>query len=299
MGKRFSLEELKKRYIGFHNRKLTVLDIFEKPKWDSRYGKYYMERWAHCKCDCGNERDFRLSIVIHDDVWSCGCLRDQAAKRNAELARKVLFDKYVYNRRGNTYMMLDNGVVQVDSHSNPDIKFYVDNETWEWFKFFTWSVSRNGYVYTTANYRPYAYHDIIIASPPGYVRDHIDRNRSNNLYQNLRVTTFRGNTINKDYSTRNKSGTVGVQKQGNKWQVSITTKEGLIWESYDTEEEAVQRRKQLEEQHHIVEELVPVPRLILPDGSLNYRNFRFDWYPPTYEPIWQFLGINLVPSFTH
>lgn len=298
MAAKLTLDECKKKFIGFHNRNLTIIDVFVKPRWNSKDGRYYNEKWALCKCDCGNEHSFRLSDVINDAVWSCGCLRNQAVTENIKKAREVYFDKYVYTRRGNTYIDFGNGVTQVDSHANPEIKFYVDTITWNWLKAFTWSVGSNGYVYTSSNYRPFAYHDIIIACPPGYVRDHIDRQRNNNLYQNLRVTTYRGNMINRDYSQIDASGNVkiaGVSFVENRWRVNIRTKERPLYEFYYTQEEAIQRRKELEQEYHIIEEVVPIPRLILSDGSLNYLNFRFDWYPKAYDAIWEFLGIKLVP----
>ena len=50
------------------------------------------------------------------------------------------------------------------------------------------------------------------------VVDHIDRNRSNNNYQNLRWTTYSGNNRNKSTQHNNTSGIKGVKydKKG-KW----------------------------------------------------------------------------------
>ena len=289
-----TIEECKNMYIGFKNRNLTIIDITTRPRNHSRTG-VYMEKIAICKCDCGNIHNFRLSDVIHGAVGSCGCLRDRACKENVKLANQAFKEKYVDQRRGNTFTEFPNGIIQVDSHHNPDVKFYVDKITWNWLKVFTWSISNSRYVTTCVNYRNFTYHSLIIACPPsGYTRDHIDRNKANNTYQNLRITTFRGNMINKDYGNTT-SGTTGIAQYYGKWVATGIAPDGkILRESFDSKEQAIERRKQWEQEYYYIEE-IQTPRLILPDGTLNYRNFRWDWYPREFDYIWNFLGIQIIP----
>jgi hypothetical protein len=51
----------------------------------------------------------------------------------------------------------------------------------------------------------------------GLVADHIDRNRLNNHYTNLRWVTQQRNCYNKTLQKRNKSGMNGVTRSGNSW----------------------------------------------------------------------------------
>ena len=292
-----TVEEAQKKYIGFRNRKLTILDIFTIPRYHSKSKTYYQQKMAVCQCDCGKIHNFRLSDVINDAVWSCGCLRDEAVKENVKIAQKAYFNKYVYNRRGNSYRDFGNGIIEVDSHANPNQKFYVDASTWNVLKVFTWTISQsNGYAYTCVHYMNFAYHTVIISCPPGWVRDHIDRNRSNNTYQNLRITTPRGNILNQDFHPENNMhGYTGLSHTYQKWYVTIRAADGrTIQESCNSKEEAIKRRQELEQEHHMIEQYVPAPRFTLADGSIN-PNFRFDWYAPKYKLFWDFLGIPTLP----
>lgn len=59
--------------------------------------------------------------------------------------------------------------------------------------------------------------------PEGFVIDHIDGNRANNLLLNLRVCTFQENHFNRGKQINNKSGFKGVSfhKQKQKWVAQI------------------------------------------------------------------------------
>ena len=55
------------------------------------------------------------------------------------------------------------------------------------------------------------------AIPEGMVIDHIDRDITNNRIENLRCVTTRTNARNVKIGSRNRSGIVGVSKQGTQW----------------------------------------------------------------------------------
>lgn len=54
--------------IGKKFGKLTILSIFKK-----EVGKNKKVRYAHCKCDCGKEKDINLFNITHNKTKSCGC----------------------------------------------------------------------------------------------------------------------------------------------------------------------------------------------------------------------------------
>jgi hypothetical protein len=58
-------------------------------------------------------------------------------------------------------------------------------------------------------------------NPDDYtVVDHIDRNKTNNMFNNLRWCTYSENNRNATISTKNTSGVQGVQKMKNSWQAT-------------------------------------------------------------------------------
>jgi hypothetical protein len=90
-----------------------------------------------------------------------------------------------------------------------------------------------GYYVVSLNFVSYLCHRIIYELHNGGVGikpiDHVDRNRTNNLISNLRVTTNSVNNRNRSMSVANSSGVVGVSKKVN------TDKSGLVreyWGAY-------------------------------------------------------------------
>jgi hypothetical protein len=83
--------------------------------------------------------------------------------------------------------------------------------------------------------------------PEGLEIDHIDRNRSNNNIENLRVVTHAQNVANSSVRNTSKSGIRGVSKtKTGKWVARITT--GLHYlhlGTFDTKEEAAEAYNKL------------------------------------------------------
>lgn len=63
------------------------------------------------------------------------------------------------------------------------------------------------------------------------VIDHVDRNRSNNAFNNLRIATRRENTINRSSMSKNASGYTGVHRhmRTGRWASSVTVKGKRIY----------------------------------------------------------------------
>lgn len=80
--------------------------------------------------------------------------------------------------------------------------------------------------------------------------DHIDRNRSNNCWQNLRVVSPSGNARNMSLMSRSSSGQIGVtfDKKSGKWYSKITVEyRQMSLGFYSNFEDAVAARKSAEQ----------------------------------------------------
>ncbi|MDD4242820.1 MAG: HNH endonuclease [Bacilli bacterium] len=85
----------------------------------------------------------------------------------------------------------------------------------------------SGYLVTTINYKQYSLHRLAFlymegAFPPEQV-DHIDNNKLNNCWDNLRHANMYQNAQNKPIGLSNTSGVKGVcwDKHNNRWKASI------------------------------------------------------------------------------
>lgn len=85
--------------------------------------------------------------------------------------------------------------------------------------------------------------------------DHINRVKTDNRVENLRWVNNSMNSLNRDFmnmklSKRNKTGKIGVRFKDKKYEVYIGTKNRKIYGGrYNTFEEAVKRREELEKEY--------------------------------------------------
>jgi hypothetical protein len=168
-----------------------------------------------CKCDCdGNEREYTGKTLKNGDTKSCGCYSREVFKINS----------YEVTKKYNTYEILETYGVGFDSQNN---KFYFDLEDYEkvkgnyWFKddysggyFYYWNFDKKGKI---------ALHTYLLNNPEGTVIDHINRNRTDNRRENLRVVSQSINSKNSKIHKNNSSGCSGVNwnKELGKWRVRI------------------------------------------------------------------------------
>ena len=76
---------------------------------------------------------------------------------------------------------------------------------------YTWYYS-NGYAKTTANGQAKFFHQIALTYDAGFVADHINRCRSDNRLNNLRIVTQQINNRNRSKCSKNKTGKIGVSR---------------------------------------------------------------------------------------
>ena len=94
------------------------------------------------------------------------------------------------------------------------------------------------------------YHNDFI--PENLTIDHIDRNKSNNKIENLRLATKSQQQWNKNVNCNNKIGLTGVRwcKNINKWHTYITKNKKQMDYFFDSKDEAITFRKHLQESVH-------------------------------------------------
>ncbi len=107
--------------------------------------------------------------------------------------------------------------------SNRGISILVDDEDFESLAKYNWHITAAGYARTRDKCTHRTMHSMLIECPPGFVRDHKDRNKLNNQKKNLRIISNQQNCQNRSVRGRCTSKYKGVSKH------SVTQKKkGLV-----------------------------------------------------------------------
>ena len=137
-----------------------------------------------------------------------------------------------------------------------NIFYYIDGKLY--FKNGALAETRHsaGYMQVTIEGSLYLSHRVIWEMingpiPKGYIIDHKDRVRDNNLISNLRLVTYSLNQRNRSNNSNNTSGCRGVTKRNNgKWRAQIQIHGKSITLGTFTEfDHAVEARKLAEKQY--------------------------------------------------
>lgn len=102
-----------------------------------------------------------------------------------------------------------------------------------------WYIDSNGYPMTYTARSKTLHKHLFGKQQKGFVIDHINRNKLDNRYENLRVITAKENSYNRTKSNNSNNKYKGVIKRGNKYVASIS-KDGKRHEigGFETEEDA-------------------------------------------------------------
>lgn len=157
------------------------------------------------------------------------------------------------NTRFNTneIILYDNyaEIILCDKYGNEKDRTLISLEDVEKCRQFKWSLNSYGYVKcTNLNMR---LNRFIMDCPDDMVVDHINHNKLDNRRENLRICTSQQNNINMPIRLNNTSGTKGVtwREDRQKWVASITVNGKRLSKHCNTKEEAIEIRKQWEEEY--------------------------------------------------
>lgn len=206
----------------------------------------------NCLCDCGNPTYIKVSgdNLKNGSTQSCGCYKKEISRENGYKHTDNLIKAVRERRRYNTYDL--DGEYGIGITKNNE-KFLFDLEDYDKIKNYLWYVDKNGYVSTTSIYNKSAIlqHRVImdVLNQKNVYVDHISHDTKDNRKQNLRLVTPSQNSMNKIIQSNNTTGVTGVyfHKPSEMWCAYIKINGKQYREYAHTKEEAIKKRKQLEE----------------------------------------------------
>lgn len=228
-----------KNLIGEKYGRLTVLEYI---------GSNGAQSLWKCQCECGNIVNATTGDLRSGKKQSCGCLYIDNARKLGKAAKKY----NIYVEDGEYYKGF--------SLVYPDKFFLIDKEDYDLVYPYCWQLTTDGYWKTTVFREDgtkftLSLHQLIMETRgTEFLVDHINRNPSDNRKENLRIASFRQNSLNRTKQSINTSGIVGVEwsKTENKWHAKISKekKKQRIIGRYDTKEEAIIARLKAEKEYY-------------------------------------------------
>ena len=104
---------------------------------------------------------------------------------------------------------------------------FIDDDDFDLVSKYHWAVDYDGYAKRRTTFKKLSInihmHRLILGKKSGFVADHIDKNRLNNVRSNLRHVTREQNSWNRTKPKNNTSGFSGVvwSNKSKKWQAQI------------------------------------------------------------------------------
>jgi hypothetical protein len=129
----------------------------------------------------------------------------------------------VTNKKYNEYFDVDENIMGAYAHNTKTI-FYFDKNDYDLIKTYCWSKNSEGYLEARSPFtkKTILLHRLIMNFPEGMV-DHKNRDKDNNVRENLRISTNKENLRNGGVRINNKTGFIGVvyKKCLKKWSSNI------------------------------------------------------------------------------
>ena len=226
-------------------------------------GQHFAQYRCICDCDEHNEVNVTANRLRRGTTTSCGCFAKKCKRING---KKAIHIAQQSNKKYNEYK-IDNNIVYIKL-SNCNEYTMVNLDKWKnipYIKELCWWLSNRGYAMAripkkyrnTFNKTIVGLHQIICPCKNGLIPDHIDRNKLNNLTNNLRQATYSENNRNKNMlerkiHTNNTSGHKGINynKKNNRWYARISIKgERIYLGCFEHIEDAISARKIAEEKY--------------------------------------------------
>lgn len=128
----------------------------------------------------------------------------------------------------NEIVKIVNGIVTL-RNVRQDMSFTVSEEDLPRVLMYTWHIEHQGYVLATCrdlsrrNNGSMYIHQLLLGYPEeGFTIDHINRDKTDNTRSNLRVVSFRENSINRSFVANSASRFIGVRIRRNSFSASYT-----------------------------------------------------------------------------
>ena len=174
--------------------------------------------------------------------------------RQIRLYGKVL-ERTMHDRNDFKIINDDYAVMNVYNRKNEKVKeVLVDIEDVERLQPHKWCMSSNKeYIGSFINGKQVSLHRFILNYNGKLVIDHINRNTFDNRKSNLRIVTRSQNAMNSCAKSTNKTGIKGVSISNNtskKWKAQIFVNGKGYAEYFETKDEAIQKRKEMELEYH-------------------------------------------------
>lgn len=224
--------------VGQKYNRLTVMYEIEPIIYQGKRRR----RW-HCKCECGNEKDYEQRLLVNGYIKSCGCLQRE---KSSEVGHQ--------NKKYNTYDLSGDYGIGYCINGN---EFYFDIDDYNIIKDYCWTTTKNPNRYVTSaiydSFTQKTHHIRLSRLVMGLsdndkrLVDHVNHNKKDNRKSNLRIVSYSQNLMNKDKPKKNTSGVTGVcwDKRRNKWRSYITINgKQISLGSYFIFEDAVKARKE-------------------------------------------------------
>lgn len=204
------------------------------------------QAYWNCLCECGNIHSFNGAKVRNGCTLSCGCLHKERSIEHAAILGREYGG---WNRKYNDYDLSNEFGIGYFMNGE---SFYFDLEDYDKIKKFYWE-NNHGYAtareYNSDNIKYVYMHRLIVDARDDEIVDHIDRNRLNNIKNNLRLTDDTGNARNASISKNNTSGYTGVtfDKKRNKWIAQIVVNyNNITIGRFNDKEDAIKARLRAE-----------------------------------------------------
>lgn len=223
---------------GILDSRWTVIQQVE--DYISPSGQHFAQWLCECSCEEHNRKIVMQSnLTSPNGSRSCGCLKRERS--------------YNYEKEYNTYDYSKEYGVGYCHNTNRE--FYFDWDDFDLIKEYCWVEITMG-----NNYKCLIAHNIY---GEGYVRmtallgckhyDHKNRNPFDNRRENLREATHSQNMMNRNISSNNTSGVIGVgwHKKSNQWQSRIyINKVQQTLGMFSDKEEAIKARLVAEQKYY-------------------------------------------------
>lgn len=166
-----------------------------------------------CKCDCGKEVIVKKTLLTHNKVKSCGCLK-----------RELMSNVGKKHKKQNDFYVINDIVHVILNNSGKEV--LCDINDWEKLNKYCWFENKCGYAETNIGNKMFKMTRLIMNPDNDKVVDHINGNTLDNRKSNLRVVTQSENNMNKRIQSNNISGITGVyfDTYSSKWRAAITVR---------------------------------------------------------------------------